>query len=177
MIDHRELLRSLRLRPGMYLGTSELPYERLVTYVLGLDQGSAALDGFREFLVLKVGTGDNLTWPGLVGLLGGSMDEDARVALLFDLLDEFLAEVQSAGRLAIYREYFAWLRAQPWHDVDLERFHGSPPLDLINVDDTAGLLGISRFEVFDLVARGELRPLRSGAEIFFRRGEVQRPQP
>ncbi|MCM2417745.1 hypothetical protein [Streptomyces sp. RKAG293] len=68
-MDGRELIRAFRKRPGMFIPKGDpLGFDQAVTFLLGMDVGSgdALLFGFREFLVLKLGEGHNLTWSGLV---------------------------------------------------------------------------------------------------------------
>lgn len=117
-MDYRELLRNLRLRPGMYLPGSSLSHSQLVAYVSGLAAGQPGLlAGFREFLILKLDDGNHLAWPSLVvrlvvpdaarfqqpGAAPLSPTEDqAAVEGLFEALDEFLAETQKSGPWPIY---------------------------------------------------------------------------
>ena len=58
-MDYRELLRTVRRRPGMLFWRSELTYDQLVSFVTGLSFGRPELlAGFREFLVLKLNDGN-----------------------------------------------------------------------------------------------------------------------
>jgi hypothetical protein len=155
-VVYRELFRSFRQRPGMYLGPSELSYDAAFAFVAGMDQGSefTALDAFREYLVLQLGHGNNRGWASLVLQLRLPADftpplsaENDQLALtgLFDLLDEFLTAMgrhSSSSRAAVHREYLLWLQAQSWYDVDLQRFGSSPAGDLVDVAEAAAILGI-----------------------------------
>lgn len=117
---------------------STLRYDQVVAFVSGMDIGSqhALLDGFREFLVLKLDSGNNLAWWALVRHLTvpdcphplAPAEEQVAVEGLFDLLDEFLAESGSPGGVAtILREHQLWLRRQSWFDPD--RFTGPDESD------------------------------------------------
>ncbi|MEV6902964.1 hypothetical protein [Amycolatopsis sp. NPDC051372] len=86
------------------------------------------LTGFRESLVPRVGTRNNLTWVTLVlhlafpGRTSGWRDEAAgegrqtAVDLLFSLLADFLDKRDlPGGTAAIFDGYLTWLKAQSWH--------------------------------------------------------------
>ncbi|GAA2777684.1 hypothetical protein GCM10010452_00960 [Crossiella cryophila] len=173
----------------MYLWRSELSYGGLVNFVMGLDLGTdgALLNGFREFLVLKLDGGDNLGWPGLVKHLSGDGTEaavdqigpgQAGVDCLFDLLDEFLAEASNPHRRTrIHHEYVQWLQRQSWYNQDLARFSSSPPPEMLDVDQACAMSGVDRPTLFDLVAAGQLQLSRAGAEVLFYRREVEQLVP
>ncbi|WP_103340761.1 hypothetical protein [Amycolatopsis sp. CA-126428] len=127
-MDHRTLFIEIHRRPKLY--GLDGSYREYCTFLLGVDAGNAGglLTGFREFLVPRAGTGDNLTWPSLVlhlafpGRTTGWHDEAAgegrqqAVDLLFALLAEFLDRRETAeGTVAVFEEYLAWRKAQPWH--------------------------------------------------------------
>src|SRR5687767_7604818 len=63
---HRELFAKVRERTGMYF--QEQTYAVVAAFVLGYDQAceGGVLTGFREWLVMRIGRGSNLTWPPLV---------------------------------------------------------------------------------------------------------------
>jgi excisionase family DNA binding protein len=165
----------------MYLG-SELSYDQLVAFVIGLELGNqpGPLDGFREFLVLKMDGGNNLVWSALAVRLSvpdasyplGPAEDKAAVDGLFDLLDEFLAETGGLGARQIYREHFLWLQQQTWYHPELERFHSSPAPAVLALDEAAARLGVDRAAVFDLIASRELRPSRVGAQLLFLESQV-----
>jgi excisionase family DNA binding protein len=119
-------------------------------------------------------------WPALVTRLVVPQavrplsPEDDRVAVdgLFDLLDEFLAETTAMGSGSIDREYFLWLQQQSWYNLDLERFHSSPPPQMVGSDEAAERLGVQRSALFDLVASGRLRSCRVGAEVLFTEHDI-----
>jgi hypothetical protein len=101
-------------------------YATMSAFVLGCDAGSCGgmLTGFREWLIVRLGTGNNLAWTGLNLHLapGGfvhpltSEADVAAVTTLFDLLDEFMEQRERHdGLLAIYGEYQSWLNTQTWY--------------------------------------------------------------
>jgi hypothetical protein len=116
----REHLELVRLRPGMY--GLDGTYHDFVTYLLGYDAGTrdTALLGFREWLVLRLGSGTNLVWPALVAHLSlpdhtadyrsfGHEENVAATAALFGLLSEFLEDrdVARDGLRCIYSDFSA----------------------------------------------------------------------
>ena len=87
----------------MYFGRSDLDFDTLVAFLVGLDLGTRGrlLEGFREYLILRLGEESSLAWPGLaiaatapqVAPRPRTPDDDRQaVDGLFDLLDESLAE-------------------------------------------------------------------------------------
>ncbi|MFY1687771.1 hypothetical protein [Plantactinospora sp. WMMB782] len=168
----------------MYFGRADLSFEKVVAFLTGLDMGTSGrlLDGFREYLILRLGEGTNLGWPALV-LKAHDLDVSGRpttpeedragVDAIFDVLDEFLAEFPvERGRARLHHEYFLWKQQLEWFDLDLERFRSSPQPDMMSLDEAADELGVVRTALFDLVAAGQLEIFRSGAELFVRRARV-----
>ena len=184
-VDHRDMLRQMRRRPGMYLGGSQLGYDQLVAFLMGLDIGAqgAVLDGFREYLLLRLGEESSLWWPGLVLRVtvpqaaphpGNEADDQAAAAGLFDVLDEFLAEFPaSRSRSRLYHEYFLWKQQLSSYNLDLERFRSSPPPDMLTLDEAGRTLNLSRGHLFDLVADRQLEIFRAGAGLLVRRSRVE----
>jgi hypothetical protein len=123
-LDYRELFVDVQKRPEMY-GLKNT-FWSVVPFVLGVDIGTGRLllTGFEEFLVPKVGFGNNLTWRALVLWLAFPEPEDGNlatldnpdddalaVATLFRLLDEFLAiRAPRQGFLKIAADYSEWER-------------------------------------------------------------------
>ena len=184
-MDFRSHLRSVRRRPGMYF-VGPVSYDTITTYVFGIDEGAsgALLTGFYEFLLLKLGEQDNLAWPGLVLRLAfgdtpprplSEEDEAKAIDFLFDLLDEFLAEIRGPHALRrLFHEYILWSQTQPGYIADLIRFNSSPPDAVLTVDEAAQALGITRRDVFDLIAEDKLTALRSGATVFLGKSDVEK---
>lgn len=124
---HRDLLASIRQRPSMHGLDSS--YATITAFVLGCDAGSSGgmLTGFREWLIVRLGHGNNLTWPALVRHLTPdgwthplTPEADAQaVTTLFQLLEEFLEQREQPDSLfKIYIAYQAWLNTQSWHHLE-----------------------------------------------------------
>jgi hypothetical protein len=130
--DYIEFFRSVRRRPGMYVGPGR--YSEVVAFVLGYDaaRSGGVLYGFREWLITRLGFASNLAWPGLVQRLAFAdrpelqseselKDADNRTAIdaLFGLIEEFVAYRDNEGQGGLRRvilEYEAWLRTQSWYE-------------------------------------------------------------
>jgi excisionase family DNA binding protein len=150
-----------------------------------MDDGSsgALLAGFYEFLLLRIGQQSNLAWPGLVERIAfpegvptsrNEADQALITSTMFELLDEFLAEIQRPHELRrLFHEYTTWAIQQPSYDLDLVRYSSSPPWPELGVDDAARLMGITRRDVFDLIDRSELRTARVGSQVVLSRSQVE----
>jgi hypothetical protein len=57
--QYDQLLRICK-RPGMYVGVAD--YDQVCAYLDGLHAATGCLTGFGEWLIVRVGTGDNLMW-------------------------------------------------------------------------------------------------------------------
>ena len=92
------------------------------------------LVGFREWLITKLGDGNNLSWPALVSHLAFLGAESLRqplqirghgpgVDLLFRLLEEFWQKREAPdGLCQIYLKYHEWLRTQEWYGPSFPGF-------------------------------------------------------
>lgn len=125
----RSVVNEVQARPGMYL--HEPTYDALCALVLGYDLATdgGALAGFREWIITRLGFGNNLAWPSLVlhvafpqsqvprAILESSVDKQQQaIEVLFKLLCEFDDIRQTRdGIRRIYVEYEQWLRNQPWY--------------------------------------------------------------
>ena len=176
MQDLRSVVRGMRARPGMYFGRAEAYRLDVVeAFLLGRSSVSNELVGFREFLVLRLGDGNNLGPAGvarhlaLPGYRGGAITEEQEAVVLevyLDLLDEFLAEVGSSdNRMRIIREHACWLEAKGWR---LDGPHTGDP----TVEEAADELGLSGRELFDLIADRKLGTSRQGADVYLHRRDV-----
>lgn len=183
-MDHRELLRSVRRRPGMYFGRSDLRFDQLIAFVTGLDIGSGqlVLDGFREFLILRQDEESSFTWWSLVlkqcfgEFTFPLTPEQERTAIeaVFDLLDEFLAEVRGSwARARIHQEYLLWQQDHSPINLDLTRFRSAPPPPLLTLAEAADVLGVGTGEVLDLIATDTLPAFRRGAQVLLRAHDVR----
>lgn len=134
-MDYMNEFKQVRRHPGMYL--HDRTFGEASAFVLGCDAGndSCLLDGFREWLIVKVDGYNNLAWSALVLHLafpGHPNPQDAwresernnRIAIdvLFDLLDEFLVAKgpRHEGLKDIYCRYQSWLEKQDWYDPALD---------------------------------------------------------
>jgi hypothetical protein len=125
-MDYRELFSQVHRRSGMF--GLDGSFKMATAFVTGCDAGNAwcLLNGFREWLVVKLGHGNNLAWPGVVlqicfpnepsAWAPYSLDEQhdpAATEALFALLDEFLeVRGQHDGLRRIFEEHGRWLEQQ-----------------------------------------------------------------
>ena len=128
-MDYRKLLLEVHARPGMW--GLDGSYGQFCVFLTGIDAGNdwQWLSGFREWLIVRADTGNNLAWSGLVLLLAfPDVDTGRRdlltepennkraVDTLFTALDEFLAQrAAHNGTVAVFDEYLTWLKAQSWY--------------------------------------------------------------
>jgi hypothetical protein len=113
----------------MYL--QEPTYASVSALILGYDLANegGVLIGFREWLIARLGLGNNLTWSVLVlhaafpnatnpqETVRSSRDADKQaIETLFELVAEF-DHTRSApdGLRKIFLDYEAWLRRQSWY--------------------------------------------------------------
>ena len=137
---YRELFANVRVRPMMYVDTAS--YSNLSAFVSGCDVATVGglLDGFHEWLVLKLDGCDEFFWTGQVLRLAfpdqpdywhgsrlGSDEDQVAIAVLFDLLDGFLLEMESRGKRGLMHDYVVWLQSQPNYDPELVRIGRSSP--------------------------------------------------
>lgn len=130
-MDYVKLFQNIKTRTGMYL--EEESYYEAAAFLYGCDAGNECglLQGFREWLIVRLDGPNNLAWSGLV-LHSAFPDERDRAALpgsrehnqkaihtLFDLAIEFLGERNKPdGLRLIFERYSDWLRRQPWFQED-----------------------------------------------------------
>lgn len=83
----REIVEGLKKRPRMFL--SVVTFDTIVAYLSGYDLAvmGGLLLGFHEWLVVRVGRGENVVWDRLVDISfeasAGTHNDDARIAHLF----------------------------------------------------------------------------------------------
>lgn len=110
-LSEREYLRLFAKRPGMYIGYESV--RGVVSFLNGFDyaarhHGGQGLDGFREWLLANhVRRESSLAWWALIENIAlpdkefgtkRTPEQEAHVlAVLFDLLDTFLAERETAA--------------------------------------------------------------------------------
>lgn len=113
-----EVFEGIRRRPAMYLDPAT--FDTVVAFTLGYDDALSGgfLVGFREWLIVKAGDGNNLAWTGLVRSMcrcNEVSDAEARESL-FGLLAEFrAARADREGLKRIYLNYEEWLCRQSWY--------------------------------------------------------------
>lgn len=104
-------------------------YDVATGFIYGFDTASngGALVGFREWLLPRVGVGNNLAWSELVLYLAFPNAKSPRsqlchetqkssVEFLINLLETFWQERQSLnGMRTIYLNYHAWLKGLEWY--------------------------------------------------------------
>lgn len=131
-MDYRKLFRSVRHRPTLY--GLDSTYGAGVAFILGCDTGTSGvlLSGFREWLITRLGAGNDLSWQDLalqiINTTTGERDDEPannsidtrRFHQLFQLLDEFLGQRSKRdGMVRIYDRYIEWLKGQPWFRPEL----------------------------------------------------------
>lgn len=113
-------LDDIRRTPEMYLRSRS--FDVLVAFVDGYNSAASGglLVGFREWLIVRAGDGNNLSWSQLILLLMPCLNSDEAIDSfegIFTLLDEFLeVRHQKHGLRTIYSRYEAWLHTQSWYD-------------------------------------------------------------
>ena len=121
-------LEFIKQRPLMWLPSED--FNVVAAYILGMDAACnrALLKGFREWLILKLGRGNNRTWIALVlELAHPDMDDPASalqseegqlkaIEQLFLCLEGFFgATAKDRGLRSIYVKYQKWLEGQSWY--------------------------------------------------------------
>jgi len=124
MRQHRELFEMVRTRTSMFL--MEDTYAAVAAFVLGYDLAceGGVCEGFREWLVVRVGRGPNLSWAGLAleaafpsstnpqeAVLASRETQRHAVDVLFGLLAEY-DEVRAKpdGLKEVFAAYDRFLR-------------------------------------------------------------------
>jgi hypothetical protein len=115
-------------RSGMFFQPAE--FDVAAAFLEGFDTAvnDGALIGFREWLIIKLGYGNNLGWPRLVLYLAfpdtkepqrqlSTAEQKTAMIAMRDLLKEFAQDREAPnGLLRIYLRYYKWLRNQDWFD-------------------------------------------------------------
>lgn len=132
MINFEDLVDHITRRPSMW--THPGNYGAVCAYLTGYDHATngGALIGFREWLVVKFGEGDNLPWSSLVLFLvlphgtdhsavyAGDLELNERALTgLGRLLKEYFelrSKFGTTGVREIFAEYQHWLEGQSWYD-------------------------------------------------------------
>jgi hypothetical protein len=122
------VLENVKKHPGMYVYKVE--FDSVAAFIDGfnLATNGGLLVGFREWLIVKLGYGDNLAWPALALRLAfpeaespasqllHADNQKRAVAALFEFLEAFLQEREAPdGLRRLFLGYEAWLRRQDWY--------------------------------------------------------------
>jgi hypothetical protein len=74
------------------------------------------LRGFREWMIVRLNGGNNLTWCGLAShLIPDQGDEKQRIAALGELIREFLRHERAVGLAQVFWDYGTWLQRRSWY--------------------------------------------------------------
>jgi hypothetical protein len=102
-------------RPGMYAGNGEFPFfggwlrGLVMGWRIGRGEEPDGLDGFREWLVMKLdGPSNTGDWVGVICAKYGNGTETTKKC--FELLNEFVAERAARGVDAIVQEHAEYER-------------------------------------------------------------------
>ena len=125
----RQMFEAVRTRTGMYVPGER--YWEVAALVLGYDLAceGGVLAGFREWMVVRVGLGNNLAWPALVlavafpdavdpleAVQASGASQRHAIDVMFRLIGEFDdARGNQDGLRKIYLEHERWLRSQEWY--------------------------------------------------------------
>jgi len=129
-MDEDSLIEHLEKRPAMF--GLDGSFREVSIFLEGVDlaKEGALLSGFREWLVVEVGAGNNLSWKALVlrlafpdgvpasNIVRGLAPSDDQMAAekLFDVLSRYrTARRRQNGLLQIFDSYLKWLRRQEWY--------------------------------------------------------------
>ena len=118
-----ELIANIARRPGMYVG--EERYESFAGVILGMDLAlrGRPLAGLREWLIVRLGSGNNLTWSALLKDASGARkdgDDADGIRRANVVLQEFFRVRARHGLSWIRKTYRNWLERQDWYDPTLD---------------------------------------------------------
>ena len=166
-----QIVAALRSRRGMWLVRDD--YESVVSFLMGYQEGSSGLTGFQELIELKYGRTSNVHWSTLAVSLrwaeseAGGPSEEAKIAWLLDLIDEFLT-IDAGETLKTRRLFYEWVmmaQTESSHDADLLRYSRSPAPEIVSLNVVAGRLGVDQATVLALVRERALSASRHGADV------------
>jgi len=130
-MEFPELVRQLCQRPSMWVVPPH--FSSVCAYISGFDHArdGGPLDGFREWLIVRLGSGNNLTWDGLVEMAirpeadpieSPTEDQEAsRIQAMAVLFDEFFRIRDEEGVTKIHYEYARWLLRTKWYTGPLRK--------------------------------------------------------
>jgi hypothetical protein len=122
------ILQGVLQRPSMYF--QPVTYDTAVAYLYGFDaaMSGGALIGLREWLIVRLGFGNDLAWSELMlhslfpnepfprNCLQLTNDCDVVQRLFHTLMDFFTDREPMNGLRMIYARYSSWLEGQEWYD-------------------------------------------------------------
>jgi len=114
------MIDAIRRRPGMFV--TPVTLDCVMAFLTGYDVAllGGFLTGLREWLITRLGYGNNLAWTGLICetlKTEKQLDDDnAAIERLFVLLEQF-TDVRNThdGLRRIFAEYEQWLHRQEWY--------------------------------------------------------------
>jgi hypothetical protein len=145
-----QALERVRKSPGMYI--SPVEFDVMAAFLQGFHVATngGLLQGFREWLVIKLDHGNNLAWSQLVlhlafpetpspeHCLVQNGGQQRAIDVLFRLVEEFWQAKESPrGLRGVYVEYQHWLERQDWYGP-------SSPLYIADAGKPAGQPGVPR---------------------------------
>jgi hypothetical protein len=124
-----QMVAYLCARPGMYVGATD--FSAVVAYIDGFNaaRGGGPLLGFREWLVMRANTGNNLHWAGLVKLVISSAPESSSahkqqeywIQAAGKLIAEYLRYRDDNGITKVFYDYGRWLLRKRWYRGPLRK--------------------------------------------------------
>ena len=72
-----------------------------------------------------------------------------------------------------HHEFLMWSRAFDGYHVELDRFRSYPAPRVVEVNDAAAMLGLTKHELLDMIADHEIEPFQVGAQLFVRERDAQ----
>jgi hypothetical protein len=124
-MNYEEIFRNVAERPGMFFTDETLSSYQ--AFIVGFDiaQGGAPLLGFREYTIVKSGTGNNLGFGGAHALICGETERE-KINSFAELLQEFFNERKKIGLRPIMISYQRWLEKQSWYRPERDDYSRWP---------------------------------------------------
>jgi hypothetical protein len=124
-----EFVALLCARPQMFVADTN--FHQVVAFIDGFNaaRDGGPLLGFREWLVVRANTGDNLGWASLLKLVVppppesevGKNQEEYWNQVAGNLIAEYLRYRNTNGITKLYYEYGQWLLRKRWYQGPLRR--------------------------------------------------------
>jgi|GEM_PF-1878025 len=128
-MEFKGLVQKLCKQPGMWVSKPYFP--SVCAYIRGYDDAreGGPLAGFREWLIVQLDDGNNLSWEGLVRKIifrseisdvpVQAQEEMESLLKLASLIDEYLVFRSLNGITKIYYDYAQWLLKKHWYSGTL----------------------------------------------------------